>query len=179
MGSLIWLMHVCVKRCESVKMSASSGWDLTLETVVEFSSTAEKQIDSCAESSISSEVQGSESNLLLCPHTTHELWKKKNMVFIPEQLPTSCDYRCILELSQVCDSYVRSHSFCCSVKRQLALHVFAKEKKGGLNSSEGVSVLQGTNEFMEVKNSISIYAKINVLFTFFLTQLADFVFSLH
>lgn len=55
----------------------SSGEDLTLDPVVEFSSSAQQQVDPGAEGGISGQEQGGQSALCLCPHATQQLFEGK------------------------------------------------------------------------------------------------------
>ena len=54
-----------------------SGWDLTLEAVVEFSPAAEQQVDPGAEGGVGGEVQGGVSTLGLRPHPSQQLLRKE------------------------------------------------------------------------------------------------------
>lgn len=67
--------HLLTQRHEE-----SSGDDLTLDPVVEFSSSAQQQVDPGAEGGISGQEQGGQSALCLCPHATQQLFEGKLVI---------------------------------------------------------------------------------------------------
>lgn len=68
-------------------MRRQSGWDLTFDPVVEFSSSAQQQVNPGAERGISGEEHGGQSALGLGPHTTQQLFEKKTRHFPTEHHP--------------------------------------------------------------------------------------------